>query len=66
MKFRILIPNDIDHARRLDTENGNIFWEQAIQKEVLNAKVAFQLLEHNEPIHVGSKHISYNVIFDVI
>ena len=65
MKFVILIPNDIDHARRLDTENGNTFWEQAIQKEVLNVKATFQLLEYNEPIPVGSKYMSYHFIFEV-
>ena len=65
MKFGILIPNGIDHARRLDTDNGNAFWEQAIQKQVLNIKVAFRILEHNEPIPVGSKYISSHFIFDV-
>jgi len=65
MKFGIFIPNDIDHARKLDEENGNTFWEDAIQKEVANVKIAFQLLEHNEPVPVASKLISYHFIFDV-
>ena len=31
----------------------------------MNVIVAFQLLEHDEPIPVGSKHINYHFIFDV-
>ena len=65
MKFGISVPNDIDHARKLDEQNGNTFWEDAISKEVANVKIAFQLLEHNEPIPVASKLISYHFIFDV-
>ena len=65
MKFGITVPNDITHARRLDKENGNELWEQAICKEVSNVGVAFQLLQHDEPTPVGSKHITYHFIFDV-
>lgn len=63
MKFGTSIPNDIDHARKLDEVNGNIFWEDAILKEVANVKIVFQLLEHNEPVPVASKLISYHFIF---
>ena len=65
MTFGIMVPNDITHARQLDKENGNEFWEQAIRKEVSNVGIAFQLLEHDEPTPVGSKHITYHFIFDV-
>ena len=65
MKFGISVPGDIGHARRLDEQNGNTFWEDAINKEVANVKIAFQLLEHNEPIPVASKLISYHIIFDI-
>ena len=65
MKFGILIPDNIAHAIQLDTENGNKFWEKSIEKEVSNVKIALLLLEHDEPIPVGSKHITYHFIFDV-
>ena len=65
MKFGISVPDDIGHARRLDEQNGNTFWEDAINKEVDNVKITFQLLEHNEPIPVASKLIFYHFIFDV-
>ena len=58
MKFGIIVPDDITHARRLHKENCNGFCEQAIRKEVSNVAVAFQLLEHDEPTPIGSKHIT--------
>ena len=65
MKFGIMIPSTIEEARTFDRTNKNDFWEKALQKELKNVIVAFQLLEHDEPIPVGSKHIDYHFIFDV-
>ena len=50
---------------QLNNENGNKFWGESIEKEVSNVKAALLLLEDNEPIHVGSKHITYHFIFAV-
>ena len=44
MKFGSMDPNDITHARHLNKQNGNEFWEQAIRKEVSNVGIALQLL----------------------
>ena len=65
MKFGIIIPKNCDEAERLDRENKNNLWDQAIKKELKNVKVAFQLLENDEPLPVGSTHIPYHIIFDV-
>ena len=32
-KFGIEIPNNVNHALKLDQENGNTFWQDAIDKE---------------------------------
>ena len=65
MKFGVIIPKNCDEAERLDRENKNNLWDQAIKKELKNVKVAFQLLENDEPLPIGSTHIRYHIIFDV-
>ena len=65
MKFGIDVPTTVLEANRLDTTNKNDLWAKAIEKELKNVIVAFQLLEHDELIPVGSKEISYHFIFDV-
>lgn len=49
----------------LDKENGNDLWQKAVDKELKNVIVAFQLLEEGEQLPVGSKKIPYHLIFDV-
>ena len=65
MKFGVTIPTNCDEAVRLNRENKNNLWEQAIKKELKNVKIAFQLLENDKPLPVGSMHIPYHIIFDV-
>ena len=65
IKFRISVLSTIDEARAVDKANGNIFWENTLQKDPKNIIVAFQLFEHNKPIPVGSKRINYHFIFGV-
>ena len=60
-----MAPNDITHARRMNKDDRNDLWEQSIRKEISNVIVAFELLEHDEPTPVGSKHITYHFIFDI-
>ena len=64
-KFGIKVPNTVEEALQLDTENGNNLWKAAIEKELGNVRVAFKLLEEGEKLPVGSKEIPYHIIFDV-
>ena len=64
-KFGIKVPNSVQEALSLDQENGNCLWRDAIQKEISNVKVAFQLMEEGEKLPGGSKEIPYHIIFDV-
>lgn len=64
-KFGVIIPDNIEETRRLDIENGNNLWEEALRKELTKVKIAFLLLEDNEATPVGSKLINYHLIFDV-
>ena len=60
MKYGIKIPSAIYEAEKLDKENNNTLWKEAIEKELNGVRVAFQLLKDNEKPPVGSKHIQYH------
>ena len=64
-KFGIEIPNTVQEALRLDQENGNNFWREAIEKEMKNSRVAFEILNLDDSPPVGSKKITCHLIFDV-
>jgi hypothetical protein len=65
LKFGVQVPSSVKEALALDKENGNTLWSDAINKELKNVLVAFQLLEDGETLPVGSKRIPYHIIFDV-
>jgi hypothetical protein len=65
MKFGIEIPGTVEQAKDLDTKNGNTLWQDAIVKEMTNARVAFKLLERGERPPVGHKEITCHLIFDL-
>ena len=65
MKFGIDVPKSVAEGLQFDQVNGNTFWGEAIQKELTNVRVAFDLLEDGEKSPVGSKLIPYHFIFDV-
>ena len=65
IKFGIQVPSSVEEALRLDKENNNTFWSDAINKELSNVIIAFKLLNEGECPPVGSKRIPYHIIFDV-
>ena len=64
-KFGIKIPRTIQEAYALDAANGNTLWRDAINKEMENLKVAFDILEPNKPLPKGYTHASGHLVFDV-
>ena len=44
-KYGVEVPTSIEHGKRLDKENGNTLWADALTKEMTNVSVAFELLE---------------------
>ena len=65
IKFGIQVPNSVEEAYKLDKENNNTHWHDAITKELKNVIVAFKLLGEGENPPIGSKEIPYHIIFDV-
>ena len=47
-KFGIRIPKTVKEAKRLDEQNGNTLWWDAICKEMKNVRVAFEVFEGKE------------------
>ena len=64
-KFGIEVPKTVEEALQLDKENGNSLWHDAIEKEMANSRVAFNLLGVEEGAPIGFKEITCHMIFDV-
>ena len=65
MKFGIDVPGTVEQALALDTANGNTLWFDAINKEMVNSRIAFNLLERGERPPPGFKEITCHLIFDI-
>jgi len=64
-KFGIEIPTSVEHAYRLDKENGNTIWTDAIEKEMLNVRVAFKTLSEDDKVPPGYQKMTCHMIFEV-
>ena len=52
-KYGIEIPRNVRHARELDQANGNDFWVEAIEKEMTNVGIAFEILDESQYAPIG-------------
>jgi hypothetical protein len=64
-KYGCEIPHTIKQAYAIDRKNGNDLWRQAIDKEMQNLKVAFDILPEGSSPPVGYSKSSGHIIFDV-
>ena len=64
-KYGIELPTSIKHALEIDKKNGNHFWRDAIDKEMKNVSIAFEILEENQHLPPGYTRASAHIIFDV-
>jgi len=64
-KFGIELPKSVADARRIDKENGNTLWEDAIKKEMKAVQVAFKMLDGEERAPPTYQQIRCHMIFDV-
>ena len=65
MKYGIEIPSTLDKAKQLDRDNGDSFWSRAVDKEMANVKVAFEILQNEQPVPIGWSKSSGHLVFDV-
>ena len=65
LKFGVEVPKNMAEAKMLDAKNGNRLWQDAVQKEFDNARVAFKLLGEGERAPPTWKEITCHLVFDV-
>ena len=64
-KYGVRVPRSIEECIALDKENGNLLWRNAIEKEMKNVAVAFEILEKGQKAPIGWKKSSGHLVFDV-
>ena len=65
-KYGVELPTSIKHSTILDRANGNTFWRDAINKEMENLKVAFDILhDKGQTPPPGYTKASGHLVFDV-
>ena len=52
-KCGVETPQDVAHAIELDGINGNDHWQKAIEKEMCNVGVAFEILNDDQVLALG-------------
>ena len=64
-KYGIELPTSQTHAYKIDRKNRNIFWIDAINKEMLNFGIAFEVLPTGEKAPPGWSKVNGHLVFDV-
>jgi hypothetical protein len=64
-KFGIEVPKTVKDALEIDRRNGNIFWADAIAKEMKDVCVAFKILLNGQSAPIGYQKITCHMIFDI-
>ena len=65
-KFGFEIPSSVQDAQRIDAENGDSYWMDALHKEMSNVRVAFQFIEGDNPkAPPGYQTIGAHLIWDI-
>ena len=65
IKYGIKVPATVEETRLFDTENGDALWQDAINKEMANSRISFEVLEEGENAPVGYTQITCHLISDV-
>ena len=63
-KFGIDIPTSIKHYLEIDRINQNTLWRDALELEIMNSGIAFDILGDNDIVPPGWYKIMGHVIFD--
>ncbi len=63
-KYGIELPKTVEEALAIDERTGTDFWRKAIEKEMRNVQVAFEVREDGVA-PVGYKEITCHMIFDI-
>ena len=64
-KFGIRVLKTVEEALQIDRDNGNRMWEDALDKEMGNVRVAFNILPKGQQPPIAHTKIRTHIIFDV-
>ena len=64
-KYGIELPTSVAHARELDAKNKNTLWQDALDKEVRNVGVAFEVLTYGKQAPPGWSKVTGHLIWDL-
>jgi hypothetical protein len=64
-QFGIQLPKSVKEALEIDRRTGTTFWRDAIALEVKNVGVAFEDLDDDDPIPIGSQFIKCHWVFAI-
>ena len=64
-KFGIELPKTWDDCLRLDKQNGNTTWQDAVAKELKVVKIVFDVLEDGTKVPKRYTNIKCHLVFDV-
>ena len=64
-KYGIEIPNNVEHAMKIDMNNSNTLWRDALAKEMTEVGVAFEVLAEGQRAPPGWKGVTGHLIWDV-
>jgi hypothetical protein len=64
-KFGIEVPKIWDDGVRLDKDNDNTLWKDAVRKDMKNVRIAFKILNGEEAVPPTYQEIRCHIISDV-
>ena len=64
-KYGIEIRTNVEHAFEIDRKNGNNLWKDALEMEMYNIGVAFEILEDGKTAPAGYTKVSGHLIWSV-
>mmetsp|Transcript_18822 Transcript_18822/g.26690 ORF Transcript_18822/g.26690 Transcript_18822/m.26690 type:complete len:441 (+) Transcript_18822:2780-4102(+) len=63
-KFGLRVPNTVQEALEIDKERGDTFWQDAINKEMSNVRIAFDIRSEKNALP-GYQRIPHQLIFEI-
>ena len=64
-KFGLKLPKTINDTYVIDQKNRNTLWQDAIQKEMENVKIAFQIIPDGKKPPNGFQYVNCHMVFDI-
>ena len=65
LKYGIIVPSTVEEALQLDRKNNNTLWTDAMEKEMKNSRIAFELLSRDDKPPPGYKKITCHMNFEI-